>query len=438
MDKLIKNNLAVKILALLLAIMLWMVVNQERLFVKNASGDVADVTSREIKRVPVSGHLPSEEFVILDMKESIDIVLRGSSAILETITADSYEVYVDLSGLGEGKHNVPVQTKGFPTGVSVELRPATIEVTLEAKEVKEMPVAVEIVGAPREGYTVGTPIIDPPMVKVKAARSLLEKASVAKVFINIGDAVEDIRRPISLKVIDANNNEIAAEIEPETVDITVAITPPSKSISITPTISGEIPNGYAIAGIETDVSTVTVYGPLEVLNTLSTLSLPDTNVDGLNRTQSMTVVLSEMGISGVQRIEPAEVTITVRIVPSEVKTLEKQIEVIGLSEEDEVTFLSLFNGKMVVTLEGAPEVLNHVTDRNIRGTIDVSGLTHGEYELPIKWSIPEYTKLTKDIPRTVQIRITDRTQETSTTPEAPKEDIGEGTPSSDEEGNTQP
>lgn len=438
MDKLIKNNLAVKILALLLAIMLWMVVNQERLFVKNASGDVADVTSREIKRVPVSGHLPSEEFVILDMKESIDIVLRGSSAILETITADSYEVYVDLSGLGEGKHNVPVQTKGFPTGVSVELRPATIEVTLEAKEVKEMPVAVEIVGAPREGYTVGTPIIDPPMVKVKAARSLLEKASVAKVFINIGDAVEDIRRPISLKVIDANNNEIAAEIEPETVDITVAITPPSKSISITPTISGEIPNGYAIAGIETDVSTVTVYGPLEVLNTLSTLSLPDMNVDGLNRTQSMTVVLSEMGISGVQRIEPAEVTITVRIVPSEVKTLEKQIEVIGLSEEDEVTFLSLFNGKMVVTLEGAPEVLNHVTDRNIRGTIDVSGLTHGEYELPIKWSIPEYTKLTKDIPRTVQIRITDRTQETSTTPEAPKEDIGEGTPSSDEEGNTQP
>lgn len=422
MDKWLGSNLVVKILAVVLAIMLWTVVNQERIFEKKPTIEVTDSISKEINRVPIAGHLPNNDYVIVDMPSSIDVVLRGKREVLAGVTPNSYEVYVDLNGYGEGKHRVPVQTKGFPAGVDIELRPATLEVQIEAKQVMEMPVAIEFIGKAKEGYTIGTPVITPATVQVKAAGSQLKRAAVAKVFINIGDATQEIRQSISLKVLDANGNEVPAEIDPAKVEIVVPVTPPSVTIPLQAKIVGEPPVGYAVAKVDTNVNGVTLFGPTEVLNGIAMFPLPAIDISQMNSTQSIPLNLTNVGtsIEGVVGIIPNQVVVTITIVPSEVLALRDQpIQIDGLSDDHKVTFVTPIGGKLDITLEGAPIVLQSVTGANVRARIDVNKLTLGENEVPIIWELPAYTKLTKDLPKAVKVLIQARSDETSTSPVEP-------------------
>lgn len=424
MDKWLKNNLVVKILAVLLAFMLWMVVNQERIFEKSPAVEVSDLISKEINRVPIVGYLPAEDLVILDMAKSIDIVLRGKRDTLAAIHATSYEVYVDLGGFGEGKHNVRVLTKGFPAGVEVELRPAVIEVTLEAKQIKEMPVALEIVGNPREGYSLGTPIVSPSTVQVEAGASQLAKAAVAKVFMNVSDATEDLKRPISIKILDTNGNEIVAALLPPTVEITVPIIPPSVQLPIVPMIVGEPPSGFAVATIETDVTELSVFGPPHILAGLSTYPLPAVDISQMNSTQTVTVdVLADGGVhSDIVAVTPEVVHVTITIVPSEVLVLtDIPIRVEGLAAQDQLSFITPTTDRLSITLEGAADVLQKITKTHVQATIRVTDLTHGEYEIPIEWNIPTQTKLTKDVPKTVKVSLAQKSDETNTTPDEPSD-----------------
>ncbi len=429
MDRWLKNNLVVKILAVLLALMLWMVVNQERIFEKRTIIDIPENISREINRVPVSGHLPSENFVIVQMQQSIDVVLRGKREALAGVTPTSYEVFVDLTGYGEGLHKVPVQTKGFPAGVEIELRPATIDVALEAKQVKEMPVTFEIVGNPKEGYTVGTPTITPISVQVKAAGSQLKQAAIAKVFINIDNATENINRSISLKVLDADGNDIPAEIEPATIEFSVPIIPPSVIVPLQPNLVGEPPAGYAVAKAETNVNEVAVFGPKEILSGIQSYPLAEIDISQMRSTQTITLQLPAEVVtsSGNVSIIPEEVIVTITIVPSELLALaDLPIQVKGVATDDRVTFITPADGKLDLILEGAHDLLLGITTANIRLSIDVTGLDRGEHEVPIDWVLPEYTKLTKDILRTVKINIRDKADEASTIPSDPSEtDPGE-------------
>lgn len=424
MDRWLKNNLVVKILAILLALMLWMVVNQERIFEKRQTIDIPENISREINRVPVNGHLDSDNFVIVQMQQNIDVVLRGKRETLAGITPTSYEVYVDLAGYGEGVHKVPVKTKGFPTGVEIELRPAVIDVTLEAKQVREMPVTYEIVGMPKEGYTVGTPTVIPTAVTVKAAGSQVKQAAVAKVFINIDGATEMIKRSLKLRVLDTNGNDILAEVEPATIEISVPIIPPSVTVPLQVQLAGEPPAGYAVAKVETNVNEVTIFGPKETIAGINSYPLSGIDVSEMRSTQTLTLKLPVEAItkSGKVDLVPDEVAVTITIVPSEVLTLADQsIQVKGLAADDLVTFVTPVNGKFDVMLEGAHEFLQGITAANVRAAIDVSGLTHGEHDVPIEWIFPSYTKLTNDNPRTAKIIIKDKADEASTTPDDPSD-----------------
>ena len=67
--------------------------------------------------------------------ESCSVTLFGTSAYLQTLTADDVKLYVDLSGLSEpGVYELPVEAE-FPTGVtSSSVSPSAVTVTAEAKE----------------------------------------------------------------------------------------------------------------------------------------------------------------------------------------------------------------------------------------------------------------------------------------------------------------
>lgn len=64
------------------------------------------------------------------MTSAVKVQLTGPYMVMQPIDASAIEVYVDLEGLGEGRHRVPVKVKYPPGLLEIAVDPAIIEVEI--------------------------------------------------------------------------------------------------------------------------------------------------------------------------------------------------------------------------------------------------------------------------------------------------------------------
>ena len=60
-----------------------------------------------------------------------------------------------------------------------------------------------------------------------------------------------------------------AEISPESVDVDIPFNKTYKNIPLEVRQSGQLPEGYVLAGVDTDVKGVVVYGPKEAMDKIT-------------------------------------------------------------------------------------------------------------------------------------------------------------------------
>ena len=127
MNKWMENEYVLRAISLLLAIMLWIFVNQPSWLFPT----VKDTT--RIENVSIEARYDSTHYAIIKMKNKVELQLTGNRYTLEHLPS-TYRVYVDLRQLGAGAHKrVPVQVEGVPHGVEVKVIPSTIDVVLAKK-----------------------------------------------------------------------------------------------------------------------------------------------------------------------------------------------------------------------------------------------------------------------------------------------------------------
>ncbi|WP_028986149.1 CdaR family protein [Thermicanus aegyptius] len=416
----LRNNLNLKILSLVLAVMLWMVVNMTTRGVQPVTPLNPPTSApivREIQNMPITPRLDDQEMVIVKMQKYADLTLRGERSVLEgAISPDRFQVFVDLKGLPSGTERVPVQVTGFPPGVEVTVNPAFIDVTLELKQRKVMPVTAEVIGKPKEGYTTGTPIINPVNVHVKAAKSQLDQIAFVKGFINIDGASGDVRKKVALKVIDVNGNTVPVEIEPNVVEITVPISHPFVTVPLQLQVKGEPPAGFAVAKITPSENMVSLFGSKEKLSGIDYYTGPAIDVSTLTKTTTLELPIPNP--DGFE-ISPQKIKVTVEIVPSVKKEFANiPIEITGLPKEYQGNILDPTDGKITITLEGAPEIINQITPADLKANILLSGLPPGTQTVPIELILPSFVKTAGISTPTVKVEIVDA-KSTSGNPDSP-------------------
>lgn len=157
MDKWLRNNTVVKIVAFSLALMLWLMLNLED---QAAPGQpVNDMKSLTIERVKVNIRYDESVYTIVEEPAPVTIELEGKRSLLNQLSLkpDTYEVFVDVTGLNSGRHQVPVQIAGFPDGINVTVNPTDVELVVQKKTTVNKEVHVDLVGQPKEGYVAGEP-----------------------------------------------------------------------------------------------------------------------------------------------------------------------------------------------------------------------------------------------------------------------------------------
>jgi|GEM_PF-637944 len=400
MDRFLENNTVIKGLAFLLAFMLWMVVTLDE-----QPGATVQEGHLSMDHVKLDVVYDEEIYEVMEMDhEAVEVILSGRRALLNLsmLRSEPYRVYVDLTGLGEGKHRVPVQQEGFPTELRVEIVPRYVNVTIEKKEAKSFPLKIEVIGKPKEGYTVEPPTIELEQVHVIGPSSVLEKVSVVKGLVDVDKAEESFSETVQLQAYDRYGNKLKAEISPNEIETFVKIKSPSKRVPFKLTLENSLPTGLSLVDIKSHVSEIEVFAPLKELEKITVI---EGKVDLSKITTSQTISLALPLEREWEEIHPKVVNIDIKVTPTQTRELNNiPIKVIGLDKKLDIQFVDPDNSALDLTLLGSEEKINQVNVQNLDLRIDVSQLKAGEHTVKLLMNLPEHVD-SPDRNRTVKIII---------------------------------
>ncbi len=409
MDRWLRNVNVVRILALALAILLWAVVHLDESppTQQSASPTIKTVTINDVSIDKIN--LDESQFSIKSITPAeVSVRLRGRNT--DKVSTINSKIQLDLSTVTKGVQTMKLQPVGFPSDLSVEILPANeVTVVAEEKVKKEMPVTIDLIGHPSNGYKAGTPIIKPNRVHVTVPSSRLEEVASVRADFDISGAEAAVERQVRLVAYNAGGHEIAGAITPSVVDVVVPITSPFKTMPLQIKMTGHLPDGYSIASYTQSINQVTVYGPQDILDELDFYDGLQIELDGLkaDKIYSIDIPLKDK----LNRIEPKTVNINLKIVPSAARTFENMnIGISGKNDEYDTKVIDPESGKINLTLKGAAQVLEKIRPEEIQVFVDASNLPQGKHDLPLVLNLPPYVEQVGDEDLIATVEIKPKTQ----------------------------
>lgn len=391
MDRWLSNPNVVRVIALLLGILLWAVVHLD----ENTTSGSGFSTSQErsIYNVKVTPVYDENKFYIVSM-DPTEVMIRmegKESALRRTSTDGKYQIVLDLSNAKVGENTLSLLAKDFPSGVKVSIFPPYAKVVLEEKQLKEVPVQVNVIGNPANGFKAGQPVAKPARALVTVPSGLMDDTIIVKADVNIENAQSAVTKQVKLVALDANGKELALAISPSVVDVEVPITQPFKKMPLQLKVVGEPAAGYSVAQFQPSVDQITVYGPQELLNTLDFYEGPQVDLNGLKSDQIYTLDVPLK--TRITSVDPPKVEVRVQVVPSERRTFtQAPITIIGQNNNFDTRIKSPDNGALTVTVEGAPATVQKLKTQDVQLIVDVSNLPPGEHTVNINVNLPQFVK----------------------------------------------
>ena len=189
------RHLGLKLLAVVLGVMLWMVVAGEETVVR------ALRIPLELQQFPAGLELESEP------PSTVEVRVRGSSGALGRLTSTDVVAVVDLRGVHAGRRLFPLTPEQVraPFGVEiVQVTPPTVALVFEASATKQVPIEPTIDGKPAAGFLVGKVTVEPPTVEIVGPESAVKQATEAVTeLVSVTDARERVRDTVKVGMVDS-------------------------------------------------------------------------------------------------------------------------------------------------------------------------------------------------------------------------------------------
>ncbi|MBD2866127.1 CdaR family protein [Paenibacillus oceani] len=390
MDKWLRNTNVVKVIALMLGILLWAVVHLDSK--STTGGGFSAAEEKEIYNVKVTPVFDGNKLHIESMDPTeVMIRVQGKEAALKKIAATPYQIVLDLTNARVGENTVSLVAKDFPSGVKVSIFPPYARVALEEKQMKEVPVQVDLIGNPANGFKAGQPVAKPGRVILTVPSGLMDEAITVKAEVNVDNAQSAVTKQVKLVALDKNGKELNVSISPPVVDVEVPITQPFKKMPLQLKIVGEPAPGYSVSVFQSSIDQITVYGPQELLNTLDFYEGPPIDLNGLKENKDFTLDIPLK--PRITLLDPTKVEVKVQIVPSDKKTLEQvPITIIGQNNNFDTKIKTPQGGTLNITVEGSPATLAKLKAQDIQAIVDVSNLPPGEHTVNVNLNLPQFVK----------------------------------------------
>ncbi len=366
-------------ISLALAITMFIVIDQKILVYSDNSAEI-------LRNQSVNAIYNSEAYVVEGLPNNVDITLIGNKANLYIAKqAPSGEVTVDLSGLKPGQHKVELKYSQASTSIEYKVNPNVATVYIYPKVSDTKTVTLDILNQDLldSKLIVENVTIDTDKVVIKGADYQIKKVSTVKALVDVSNIAKQqvgtyTIKDVELKAYDTDGNAVNVEVVPSTVEATVTITSPSKTVPIRLIPTGSVAFGKAISSITQSVNEVTVYGPSDVLSTLQYIPI-EVDVNGISDKTEYNLEIEKP--TGVRSMSASMIKTTIYLDTVSEKTLDGvKIDVRGLASNLKAQGRTAADTSVSVTLKGVSSVIDSITANDIIAYVDLTGLETGEHK----------------------------------------------------------
>lgn len=307
MDRWLENNLVVKIISVVLAVIIWLQVA--------GAGPLATQTQTPVNGVSVSArNVPDGLSVTSITPPTVTVRLRGPNKLVQGVAAGSLAATVDLTKASAGRLQFPVAAT-VPNGVTlIQVTPQDVTVVLEPVIDRKRTVEVHTTGEVAAGYKAGSPVSSPAQVILHGPESQVDKVASVTAAVGIGGATSDVSATLQPRALDAKGKPITdVTLVPSTIQVTVPVQPAvvTKAVTISVNVQGKPATGYKVSGAVATPSQVVLSGTPAALKGITQVSTVPVSVKGAKAdvTKTVGIVLPD----GVTSAQPNPVSVTVHI-----------------------------------------------------------------------------------------------------------------------------
>ena len=261
---LIQHNLAAKIAALCVAVILWGYVMNDQ----NPAIEGSFTVRVQLKNVP-------EGYKIHQDTESVKIKVRGARSLFVNTAPEDFRAYADLQDASDGKHAYKVQIE-LPQGFEmVEARPSAVDVTLDRIIEQNVRATVHVNGAPAPGVTVAKVSQSSDTVRIEGPESVVSQVERVIGYVGLnGQNDSDFDLKVPLTAINADGREVqGVTVKPSSLYVTIQMARGlvKKIVSVQPALSDDLGKGLELVSAKADPAKIEIAGEEKVIAGINTL-----------------------------------------------------------------------------------------------------------------------------------------------------------------------
>ena len=389
------HNWGWKLLSLFLAVCLWAgLITQDPTLTRERVFSDVPVT------VTGTDTLISNGLIVLsgleDENLSVRLRVNVPQRSYSNAQASNYNPRVDVSRITEtGEQTLRIQASSTTTyGTVTSISPDSLTVIVDEYVTNyRIPITLNVTGSCPEGYYASTPQLDPGTVAVSGPRTIVDQIAgiTADYDLSRLSAKEgQVRSALPMKVLDAEGNELDrsllritnAGVTLRTITVEQKLYP-TKALTVSDLVQleGEPAKGYEVKNVTISPVSVLAAGDSTALETLDTL-FTTASIDLAGRSEGFVTELTLRKPSTLSYLSTDTVTVQVEIGP--IITTES-FSGVRLSVRNIPSGLSagLAQRTIDVDVTGPQNTVSRLSASKITAYVDASGLTVGEYALPV-------------------------------------------------------
>ncbi len=376
--RVISNNIGFKILALVLAVIVWLViVNQE------------DPDKTVVFTVPVNlentDYLESlgKTYEILGDSDTISFTVTGQRSVVEGMTESDFTATADFQEINEEMTQIPVRLAARSNSSRLEIQNRSHYIRLNVEDIaeKKMDVVAITDGTPAAGISVESIESDPKTITISGPQSIVDRAVIAQAVLDVNGKSNDFQDYCDIELLDAAGTPVdVARLTISDTRVTVSATMlEEKALALDIRTNGEVPEGCELESVTGSSTEIRVQGHPDVISTLTSLTITSSQLNLNHQSESFDVDLdiTDYLPEGVALASGESSKLSVRVEISGEPTLQvqiptKQISIVNLPEGLEAAFGS---ETVTFTIRGSLDALESLSTTDILPTADASNAT---------------------------------------------------------------
>lgn len=324
------DNLFLKILSVLTAIILWLIVVIISDAETTTSYNNMEVTLKNTDVVTENGKV----FWVEDGSNVVKLTVRARRSVFEDLKASDFVLTADMEK--DLKYDslvgisIECKNKNIIVDEDVTLSRSNVKVSIEDSATEQFPVQVRKTGEENDGLVVGSMVPEQTVIKVTGPVSIVEKIKKVEAVVDVTGLPSTAVKTCSLKLYDGADDLIDTTYlnyvgKSDGIDVTVSMLN-TKMVPLLFAYSGTPAENYKVKGIEWKPEFIEVAGNSDVLAALTSLRIPaeEVYVEGIDEELQLIVDITPHLPSGVIITEATSPSVLVIVEVEYIEPVEEE------------------------------------------------------------------------------------------------------------------